>query len=192
MSAYPRLRRYRIVVGLDLSEYADIVLEHALDQAARHHQPELHFLTVCEKKRQPTDDAKQALWERVYPVLQTFNSHTTEWRARLHVRRGRPDQQIAALAADVRADLIVVGNFGLHNPRSPYKNLPNGVLVTAPCPTLVVGMPEAVDAPCPACHNIRELTDCDRWFCDNHAERDATTTPMTVWSGGRFAIDKAA
>jgi len=188
------MRRYRIVVGIDLSEYSDIVLEYALDQAARHTNPELHFLTVCEAKNLSTDDCKQALWDRVYPVLETFTHHGREWRARLHVRRGKPDQQIGALAADIRADLIVVGNFGLHNPRSQYKNLPNGVINAAVCPTLVVGMPEAVADGCPECHNIRELSDCDRWFCDNHSSRKDTysTTPMTVWTGGRFGIEKAA
>lgn len=190
-----RLRRYRIVAGIDLSEYSDIVLEHALDQAARHHQPELHFLTVCEKRKASTEDCKQALWERVYPLLETFNQWGTEWRARLHVRRGRPDEQIAALAADINADLIVVGNFGLHNRGARYKNLPNGVLADAVCPTLVVTAPPALDTKqCPACNNIRELTDCDRWFCDRHTSRGDSyaTTPMTVWSGGRFAVEKAA
>jgi nucleotide-binding universal stress UspA family protein len=190
------LRRYRIVVGIDLSEYSDIVLEHALDQAARHHLPELHFLTVCEKKKLSMEDCKQALWERVYPALETFNQWGSEWRARLHVRRGRPDQQIGALAADINADLIVLGNFGLHNPRSQYKNLPNGVLSAAVCPVMVVGTPPALDTrQCPACHNIRNLTDCERWFCDQHTERrsDAyATTPMTIWSGGKFAVEKAA
>ena len=179
------MRRYRIVVGVDLSEYSDIVVEHALDQAARHHNPELHFLTVCEKRKFTTDDCKRALWERVYPTLETFNEHGTEWRARLHVRRGKPDQQIGALAADINADLIVVGNFGLHNPSSKYKNLPNGVLSAAVCPVFVVGTPPAMDTKqCPACHNVRELTDCDRWFCDRHAARGDSyaTTPMTVWT----------
>jgi nucleotide-binding universal stress UspA family protein len=189
------MRRYRIVVGIDLSEYADIVLEHALDQAARHQHPELHFLTVCEKRKASTEDCKKALWERVYPALETFNRHGTEWRARLHVRRGKPEQHIAALAADVAADLIVVGNFGLHNPRKTYKNLPNRVLESAVCPVMVVGAPPALDTEqCPACHHVRELTDCDRWFCDDHTERGDgyALTPMTVWSGGRFAVDNAA
>jgi nucleotide-binding universal stress UspA family protein len=195
LAAARRMRRYRIVVGVDLSEYSDIVVEHALDQAARHQFPELHFITVCEKKKLATEECKQALWDRVYPLLETFNEHGAEWRARLHVRRGKVDQQIGALAADISADLIVVGNFGLHNPRSMWKNLPNGVINAAVCPTLVVGTPQAVDTKqCPACHNMRELTDCDRWFCDQHTDRrtDYATTPMTVWAGGRFAIDKAA
>ena len=78
----PRVRRYRIVVGIDLSEYADIVIEHALDQAARHEAPELHFLTVREKRKPSAEERKQALWERVYPALETFNRYGTDWRAR--------------------------------------------------------------------------------------------------------------
>ncbi|HMG23616.1 MAG TPA: universal stress protein, partial [Kofleriaceae bacterium] len=137
----PVVRRYRIVVGVDLSEYADIVIEHALDQAARHEAPELHFLTVRERRRPSADEQKQALWERVYPALETFNRHGTDWRAQLHVRRGKPELEIAGLAADLRADLIVIGQFGLHTPRASDRNLPNRVLQQAVCPTLVVGMP---------------------------------------------------
>src|SRR5215470_18351440 len=80
------VRRYRIVVGIDLSEYADIVLEHALDQAARHDAPELHFLTVRERRKPSAEERKRALWERVYPALETFNRHGTDWRAQLHIR----------------------------------------------------------------------------------------------------------
>lgn len=186
-----RVRRYRIVVGIDLSEYSDIVLEHALDQAARHSAPELHFLTVREKRRPSSDDVKQALWERIYPQLETFNQFGTDWRARLHVRRGRPEEQIAQLAAEIRSDLIVIGHFGLHNPKATDKNLPNRVVQAAVCPTLVVGMPEDADmAPqCHMCVAVREDSSGDRWFCSTHvgSSRDAEqhyVSPMTVWSGG--------
>jgi len=184
------VRRYRIIVGIDLSEYSDIVLEHALDQAARHDAPELHFLTVREKPRPTSEELKQALWERVYPELETFNAHGTDWRARLHVRRGAPDEQIAQLAAEIRGDLIVIGQFGLHNPRTTSDNVPNRVLQAASCPTLVVGMPEEVDSSpqCPMCVVVREDSEGVRWFCAAHADRGGRVehdmTPMTTWSGG--------
>lgn len=185
-----RVRRYRIVVGIDLSEYADIVIEHALDQAARHDAPELHFLTVREKRKPTAEERKRALWERVHPELETFNRHGTDWRARLHVRRGRPEVEIAGLAADIRADLIVIGQFGLHTPRASDKNLPNRVLQQAVCPTLVVSMPGAIDSPqCPLCAAVREDTDGEHWFCAQHAGdrgRDHFVSPMTSWSGGRL------
>ena len=182
------IRRYRIVVGIDLSEYADIVIEHALDQAARHEAPELHFLTVREHRRPSAEEVKRALWEQVYPELEVFNRHGTDWRARLHVRRGKPEIEIAELAADIRADLIVIGQFGLHTPRASDKNLPNRVLQHAVCPTLVVGMPGEVDTrQCPMCAAVRERTDGQSWFCPQHAGdrgRDHLVSPMTSWSGG--------
>jgi len=192
-----RARRYRIVVGVDLSEYADIVIEHALDQAARHQAPELHFLTVRERRRPTSDDLKQELWERVYPALEAFNRYATDWRARLHVRRGKPDEQLGALAADLRADLIVIGHFGLHHPKRSTKSLPSRVLHQAVCPTLVVGMPEELDPlQCSMCAAVREDSEGETWFCAEHTRSNrkvqATTTPMTVWSGGAFAIDRAA
>jgi nucleotide-binding universal stress UspA family protein len=185
----PRVRRFRIVVGIDLSEYADIVIEHALDQAARHDAPELHFLTVREHRRPSADACKQALWEQVYPALETFNQFGAEWRARLHVRRGKPEVEIAELAAEIRADLIVIGQFGLHTPRASDKNLPNRVLQQAVCPTLVVGVPSAADTTpqCPLCAAVREETEGERWFCAQHADdrgRDHIVSPMTTWTGG--------
>lgn len=182
------VRRYRIVVGIDLSEYADIVIEHALDQAARHDRPELHCLTVREKRRPSAEEVKRALWERVTPALETFNRHGSDWRAQLHIRRGKPEVEIAELAADLRADLIVIGQFGLHTPRTRDKNLPNRVLQRATCPTLVVGMPGEVDTrQCPICVAVREQTDGQSWFCPEHAGdrgRDHFMSPMTTWSGG--------
>src|SRR5690606_18471858 len=109
---YGRTRRYRIVVGVDLSEYSSIVVEHALDQAARHDFPELHFVHVKESRKHDTNTLGEYLASAVYPALQAFNQHGKDWRARLHVRRGKPDQQITMLAADILADLIVIGDFG--------------------------------------------------------------------------------
>jgi nucleotide-binding universal stress UspA family protein len=184
-----RPRRFRIVVGVDLSEYSEIVIEHALDQAARHQSPELHFLHVKERRKRSSEELKQRLASIVYPALQTFNQYGSEWRARLHVRSGKPHEQIAAVAADLRGDLIVIGQFGLHHPKETFKNLPNRVLQAAPCPTLVVGMPPEADTSpmCGACAAVREDTDGERWFCELHSAADRiehTVTPTTVWTGG--------
>lgn len=189
-----RAKRFRIVVGLDLSEYSDIVLEHALDQAARHEAPELHILTVAERRRDVGEALKQTLWERTFPALEAFNRHGMDWRARLHVRRGRPDEEIAQLAAETRANLIVIGMFGVHG-GSERKNLPNRVMQQAPCPVFVVGLNDPVDAgQCPSCVAMREESDGARWFCVDHVDsgRDHEMTPMTVWSGGLYTIERAA
>ena len=135
-----------MVIGVDLSEYADIVIEHALDQAARHVAPDLHFLIVKESRKLSSEELQQRLADRVVPMLETFNQHGTEWRARLHVRAGKPDEQIAGLAADLRADMIVIGSFGLHHGGHSLRTLPSRVLRDAPCATLVVTMPLAQDS----------------------------------------------
>jgi nucleotide-binding universal stress UspA family protein len=177
-------RRYRIVVGVDLTEYSNIVIEHALDQAARHQLPELHFLHVEEKTKLTHEELSERLSHAVYPALQVFNQHATDWRARLHLRRGKPDEQITMLAADVLADLIVVGQFGLH-----ARGLPKRVVALAPCATLVVGMPHELDTTqCPACSTIREHSAGGRWFCDDHVVKHNHVSPMTSWSGGQGTL----
>jgi len=174
------IRRYRIVAVSVLADYAPIVIGHAFDQAARHQLPELHFIHVDEKGKRPIDQLNEYLSAAVYPALQTFNTHGTDWRARLHVRRGKVDQQIATLAADVLADLIVVGQF------AHKKGIATRILTEAPCATLVVGMPHEQDmSVCHVCEAYREDTGGDRWFCDEHIVKHVAVTPMSSWTGGQ-------
>lgn len=177
-------RRYRIVVGVDLTEYSQIVIEHSLDQAARHQLPELHFLHVAEKGKRSIEELTDRLSNAVYPSLQVFNQYGNDWRARLHVRRGKPEDQIAGLAADVLGDLIVLGQFGLHR-----RGIANRVLAAAPCATLVVGMPHALDVTqCQECATIREASGGDVWFCDDHIVKHHHVSPMTTWTGGQGVL----
>jgi nucleotide-binding universal stress UspA family protein len=178
-----KIRRYRMVVGVDLTDYSEIVIERALDQAARQLAPELHFIHVAENRKANFADLNERLSAAVYPALQVFNQYGTDWRARLHVRRGKPDQQISILAADVNADLIGMGQFGLHR-----KGLPGRVLAHSPCATLIVQMPKQHDSSqCCACSAVREDSDGVRWFCDDHVVPDVVS-PLSVWSNGRGAL----
>jgi nucleotide-binding universal stress UspA family protein len=185
--------RYRIVVALDLSQYAEIVLEHAIDQAARHDAPDLHFVTVQERRDEPIDDLKTALGGLVYEGLSLFGTDAPEWRARLHVRTGRPEEEIADLAAEIGADLVIVGRFGQHRSRHRLGSIAQRVVESSLCPVLVVGLSEHAPAPanvCAGCAAVREASDGERWFCDAHAAPDraglATTfIPMvTSFTGG--------
>jgi nucleotide-binding universal stress UspA family protein len=171
----PRLdrRRYRLVVGLDLSEHAEIVLEHALDQAARHASPDLHFITVRENNKQSVHDLKSGLYQLVTNGIDAFNLGTGDWRARLHVRSGNPAEEISVLAADILADIIVVGKFGHHDHKEGrIGTVADRVIALAPCPALVVGLTEheVQDSPeCPACALVREQTHGDVIFCAPHS-----------------------
>jgi len=170
-------RRYRIVAALDLSEYAEIVLEHALDQAARHDAPFLHFLAVEEHAKEPSDELKQRLTQLVVGQIDTFRDDKRDWRARLHVRAGRPAEQIAELAGEVQADLLVVGRFGVHQGKKRRRigSVADAVLELAPCPTLIVQLTQhevEAERACPACAEIRERTDGESWFCAEHSAPD--------------------
>jgi nucleotide-binding universal stress UspA family protein len=173
--------RYRIVAALDLSEYAEIVLEHALDQAARHDQPELHFVAVVPSENKLAG-VKERLAELVLEGLDNFRDHKLDWRARLHVRVGKPAEAIIELAEDVRADLVVVGRFGGTTARS--------VLDLARCPVLAVNLADrSVDSEpqCPDCVQVRAESDGESWFCAKHRSDRPTSSlvlPSTIWTGG--------
>src|SRR5688572_20331983 len=163
--------RYRIVIALDGLQYSEIVLEHGLDQAARHDAPDLHVLVVVDKPAE-IGPIKTWLATTVLEGLDVFRAGRPDWRTRLHVRLGRPAEEIANLAGEVDADLLVIGRYGLHHPR---RSIADDVITTAPCPTLVVGLAGHEIDPEPACLEcvaVREQSDGERWFCERHAAPD--------------------
>src|ERR1051326_961722 len=95
--------RYRIVVGLDLSEYSEVVLEHAFDQCTRQLAPDLHVVTVVDDDAD-LEEVKQRLPAIVLPALAGFDCGDGPLRP--HVRAGNPAEEIASLAAEIRAHLI--------------------------------------------------------------------------------------
>ncbi len=173
--------RYRIVVALDLSEYSEVVIEHAIDQAARHDAADLHFLTV-QQRGGSLDDLKQRMAPIVFEALSLLGTDGPDWRARLHARTGEPGEEIASLAAEVNADLVVIGRFGLHHSRRRLGSIASRVVETSPCPVLVVGLTEHAHAPvdvCPDCAQVREDSDGERWFCDAHVAPDRVDAATT-------------
>ncbi|MCB9565089.1 MAG: universal stress protein [Kofleriaceae bacterium] len=181
-------RRFQIVVGVDLSEYAPTVLLHAADQAARHDHPTLHLLTAVSDDhgvwRHPTEaalaeveaDARTKLFGLAQRVLEDAmpDDAKDRWAVRLYVRRGRPDEQLVDLAAEVEADLLVVGRFGHSHGRRRLRrvgSVADTVVVAADCPVLVVHPPRergSQDAQCPDCVKIRRDTAGETWFCSRH------------------------
>ncbi len=160
------MKRFPIIVALDGSEYSEIVLEHAFDQAARHDAPDLHFLTVVDRKTKDLEPSRQWLSRAVVEGMDNFNG-AHDIHARIHVYAGDPAEEIANLAAELRAQMIVVGNYGTHR-----HSVAEALLKRAPCPVLAVGLAgEEVFAQkqCPDCEAVRANSDGRRWFCDAHA-----------------------
>lgn len=180
--------RYPILVAIDDSEYAEIVLEHALDQAARHDAPDLHVLRVLENGEANLEHERTWLQGAVTEALEAVGGGKA-WRTRIHVRCGRPATEIANLAAEIDARLLVVGRFGMHGRRS----IADRVLELAPCPTLVVGrLGRDVDLEpqCPACVGARAESEGERCFCAEHASpgrlRLSTLVPPVTATRGSF------
>ena len=180
--------RPRIVVALDLLEYAEIVLEHALDQAVRSDAPELHFISVV-KRGHEVESVKQQLAGLVLPALEGMP--TTNWHAQLHVRDGDGPEEITNLAAEIRAHLLVIGRFGLHHPHRRISATASRVVELATCPTLVVSLADQsadVEVQCPACVEVRAQSEGERLFCAAHVSDrmrlSAIITPGSTHAGG--------
>lgn len=157
------LPRFRIVAAIDTSEYAEVVLEHAIDQAARHEHSDLHFVTVVSDKS-TAEQARENLTVSAANALEVLPTKS-DWRTWVHVACGKAVDEIPLLAADVAADLLIVGQFGTH-----AKHLAADILAKAQCPTLVVNLKEDVvgAVQCPQCVAIRAATGAEQLFCEKH------------------------
>jgi nucleotide-binding universal stress UspA family protein len=172
---------FRMVVALDLSEYAEIVLEHALDQAARHPAPDIHVVHVVARDNEHhIDEAKRRLGAVVLDALETFD-RGPDWRVRLHIRAGKPDEEVIGLAEDVEAQLIVCGRFGVHHARRRLGSVAHRILEHANCPVLAIHVIDrGVEASkqCPTCAAVRAETDGEVWFCAEHSATNRESLAM--------------
>jgi nucleotide-binding universal stress UspA family protein len=172
--------RYRIVVGLDLSDFSEIVLEHAIDQAARHDAPDLHFISVV-ADHADLDDVKARLAQLVLPALDDLDC--ADWQVRLHVSLGKPAEEITNLAAELRAHLIIVGRFGMSHRRGRIGKVAGQIIDLAPCPTYVVALSDQspdTEAQCPDCVTARIESEGEVWFCAAHRGDRARLSTMII------------
>lgn len=186
---------YRIVVGYDYSELADGALAKAFDYAAREEIGEVHVVHVIAPivdmldvasagavAAPPVDlgGAYDALEARVGERLSAWQDRTQRTFARLavHVRTEMASSEVAQLASDIDAELIVVGTHGRRGLRHLLLgSVAESIVRQAPCPVLVV-RPKAekasvpsIEPPCPACVAVRRETEGAELWCPQHSER---------------------
>ena len=185
-----------IVVGVDFSETSDMALDHALE-LAQQRPTELHALHVLPLNLpglspSPTNtaatpplpaagEAAAHLKEHVETRARTLlGSRTTRPAARLvtHIRLDAPNVEVAQLAADLEADLIIVGTHGRQGvSRLFLGSVAEATVRHAPCPVLVVrkkAPPEpapAIEPPCPRCVEARRASGGTELWCEQHRER---------------------
>jgi len=126
-----------ILVGTDSSAAADLAVDHAA-RLARDRESDLVVLLVRPDGdlRSVVDPSKAADPDRYLKrVAERFPGVPTSTR----IERGEAADTIVAVAEELRADTIVVGNRGTHGSWWRVKDsVPNLVLRHAPCNVFIV------------------------------------------------------
>lgn len=142
-----------IVFAVDFSEMTDFVIEAAITQARLREAPELHAIVVLEAKGSPLRDPLGDHGEELAELEETLEARIAEaferaghpldapgsWDIEVHARLGTPALEIASLAREVLAELIVMGRHGHTGPRDLILgSVPSRLLQLARCGVLVV------------------------------------------------------
>jgi nucleotide-binding universal stress UspA family protein len=126
-----------ILVGTDTSAAADLAVEDAA-RLARDRGAELLVLYVKpDGDVRAVVDPNRAADPRAH--LQRLAGRFPGLRASTRIEEGDPASRICDVAAEVRADTIVLGNRGPHGSRWRVReSVPNLVLRHAPCNVYIV------------------------------------------------------
>ena len=192
---------YLILVGIDYSTTSELALERALELATAHPNAELHVVHVVPAydglpSRDVADmtdktpnvpyfekHAYQELQTYVAVSLGAFEKKRNGAPARSvhvvsHLRVHAPANEIAQLASDLEADLVVVGMYGSGSvTRFFLGSVAESVTRLAPCPVLVFrpkGLPldyPKIEPPCPQCVEVRSESGGKEYWCGQHRER---------------------
>jgi nucleotide-binding universal stress UspA family protein len=183
-----------IVVGVDYSETSELALSHALEIASTGTRAEVHVVHVTStfhplvgvehtpETMPPVpkiDETLRELGNHVDRRLELFMnrrepSSPLPERVVLYVRYDSPAQEIALLARDLDAHLVIVGTHGRRGiSRVLLGSVAEGVVRLSPCPVLVVRPREvsvapSIEPPCEHCVKTRIATGGQRTWCNHH------------------------
>jgi nucleotide-binding universal stress UspA family protein len=201
---------YVVVVGIDYSPCS----RHALDEALRvasARTGELHVVHVehdalFEALRQrgletalEADAALDKVQKRVAERLDALaaeHGRLAVKRVVTHFRRGSPAEQIAQLAADVDADLVVVGSHGERGfERFLLGSVAERTNRLARCPVWTVrpkehdarGRVPEIEPACPDCVSRRRETNGKEFWCARHSEHHIRAHALTYVSDPLYA-----
>src|SRR6185369_10411182 len=187
-------KTYLIVVGIDYSPASDLALERAFELATARPPAEVHVVSVINLygpqgivagSAEPVGmnsvtlaEATSALERYVEQRRSSFQGALDSVGVRCHLRLDAPATEVAQMAADLEADLVVVGTHGRRGiARLLLGSVAEAVVRLAPCPVLVV-RPKAlphegprIEPPCPACLEARRASGGAQYWCEQHRER---------------------
>jgi len=192
-------RPFVIVAATDYSETGELAFDRALELAIEHPTSEVHVLHVLPYNlpalapefdtgaagavTQPIAEAADWLTAHVEKKFAAFRSArpaeaVAGMRVVPHLRLDSPAIEIAQLATDIDADVVVVGTHGRRAlSRLVLGSVAEVAVRLAPCPVLVVrakAVPESgptIEPPCPRCVETRAATGRKELWCEQHRER---------------------
>jgi nucleotide-binding universal stress UspA family protein len=183
-SASPEVRSpFVITLGLDLADTASsgFAFDEAGRIASRIAQSQVQIVYVL------AEDTSAAVTREAAGLLKLYV--TEKWAALgqsadqvfgVHVRRGDAAREIAQLATEVHADMIVVGNHKVPHLKTIFMgSTAERVMASTTCPVFIAGprprpMPShviVIEPPCPECVKQRTATAGRQWWCERHSER---------------------
>ncbi len=186
-------RPRKLVVGIDFSELSERALDVALDTAAVGDSTEIHALVVrplagdvldpltIPVPPQLGDDLemlRDLLERRVRASLARYGSSRLS-SAVAHASLGSPAHEIARLAAELDADLVIVGTHGRKGlGRFLLGSVAETTMRLCGCPVYVVrpkdhnrdDQPPKIEPPCPECVARRHETKGAELWCKRHSE----------------------
>ncbi|MEI9949010.1 MAG: universal stress protein [Pseudomonadota bacterium] len=194
---------YTVVVGIDYSDVSRLALREALEIASGRVGSEVHVVHVetlpsipgrgTERFTGPEhgasasdSDLEEAL-QRLHRLVVQEVTEFEESRLALgaapiarvvsHVRANATSPEIAQLAMDLGADLLVVGTHGRTGvARFLLGSVAHALVTLAPCPVLVVRPKQVspvpvIEPPCPRCVEARRESGGLELWCDQHRAR---------------------
>lgn len=202
-----------ILVGIDYSEASALALEQSFALAAEKPSAELHVVNVVQTYgpqvvyEMPVDnsalavltvtEARKRLTQYVDEAYTRFSAERGAGgiqRVVTHVRFDAIADELAQLAADLEADLVVIGTHGRRGlSRLLLGSSAEATVRLAPCPVLVVrpkAVPEPlprIEPPCPRCVEARRASAGAQMWCAQHSERHGQR--HTYHQGDRVGSD---
>ena len=164
-------RPFVIVAGADFRPANDGAVEQAARMAFRIPKSELHVIHAAHRWTCETRVAEIArqLGTSLSRASAALGIHLAN--VGIHVRCGEPPREITALAAELDADMIVVGTRHPPYLRSLYLgSVADRVERSATCAVLLASLEHQRSGVCDDCEGVRALSARTHWWCERHAE----------------------
>jgi nucleotide-binding universal stress UspA family protein len=169
-----------ILVGVDFSPGSYDALREALELAVTEHTLEVHVAHVQSLASVANDgyawplaaEQEEVLERLVRVSREALSAFSRPPRVFVHSSIGSPTRDLADLAGDLGADLLVIGPPAHGFERFLFGSVGGRLAKIANCSVLVVRPRGAERVGCPDCDSARETSGRKNLWCEAHAGRE--------------------